>query len=72
METTTINLTFTKITFFDSETEISKSIEVQGKATVKQCKEIIPADSIFITKSTEVDTFEVDTNELMKLRIEQN
>lgn len=68
---TTIELTFTKITFFDSVNEETKSMKEQGKLTVKECKTLIPEGTIFVTKAIEVDTFEVNTDELIALRLEE-
>lgn len=67
---TTINLTFTKITFYNAETEKAETTRVEGKLTVKECKEFLFDGCQFITKSIEVDTFEVNTQELIALRIE--
>lgn len=68
---TTINLTFTKITYFDAVNEETKSMQVQDKLTVKECKAVIPEGSIYVTKVVEEISFEVDTNELLALRLDE-
>ena len=50
--------------------EETKSMKVQDKLTVKECREVIPESSIYVTKVVEETSFEVDTNELLTLRLE--
>lgn len=69
---TEVNLTFTKITFYNAETEKAETVTVQGKLTVKECKEFLFDGCQYITKTVEIDTFKVNTQELMLLRIEEN
>lgn len=71
MHKTTIKITFTKITFFDTVEKVAKFIHVPEKLTVKQSKEFIPTDSKFITKETETDSFEISTELLLELKDEQ-
>jgi len=68
---TSIELTFTNITFYRTESQDIDSIRVQGKLTIKQAKELIPEKTVFVTKEIEKDSFEVDTEELLKLKIEK-
>ena len=68
---TTINLTFTEIRYFNPVNEETKSMKVQGKLTVKKCRTVIPEGSIYIRKIVEEISFEVDTNELLALRLDE-
>lgn len=68
---TTIKISFTKITFFDPIEQVANSINVQGKFTVKESKELIPTDTKFIMKEFDTDTFEVPTDQLLSLRIDE-
>lgn len=69
---TTIELAFTKITFYNAETGQAETTKVQGKLSNKDCKNFLFDGNKFITKEFETDTFEVYTDELLKLRIEEN
>lgn len=68
---TSIELTFTNITFYRTESQDIGSIRNQGKLTIKQAKELIPEKTVFVTKEIEKDSFEVYTEELLKLKIEK-
>jgi len=68
---TSIELTFTNITFYRTESQDIGSIRNQGKLTIKQAKELIPEKTVFVTKEIEKDSFEVDTEELLKLKLEK-
>lgn len=71
MHSTTINITFTKITYFDSTDQTAKFIHVPEKLTVKQCKEHLQDGQKFITKEIETDSFDLPTELLLSLKEEQ-
>ena len=71
MENTIIKQTLTEVTFFDSETEEVKKDLFIGKRTVKECKEFIPANAIYITKEVKETEFELPTEFLLKHKLEK-
>ena len=58
----------TKVTYIDIETKELTTFETVGKLTVKDAKELLPGNTVLVTKISEKQVFEVDTAELLKLK----
>lgn len=66
---TTVTVIQTSITYADMDTNEVVVYNVGGKKTVKECKTLVPENAIFVKKETNKETFEVVTNELLKLKL---
>lgn len=67
---TNVSVFLTEITYADMDTNEVVVYEVGGgKKTVKECKQLIPENAIFIQKETRREKFDVITNELLKLKL---
>lgn len=62
-----IDLSFTEITYFEPTTKEVSTIKVTGKKTVKESKELIPTETIYISKEVLTETIEVSIDELLKI-----
>ena len=62
-----IDITFTEITYFEPITKEETTIKVIGKKTVKESKELIPTETIYISKKVLTETVEVSIDELLKI-----
>ena len=68
---TNIKLVMTEITFYEPETKEVGIKKVSGKKTVKECKDLMYGDDIYISKKLVTEEFEVLTEELLKIKIEK-
>lgn len=68
---TSIKLVVTEITIYEPINKEVQTIKVSGKLTVKECKELIPEDNIYVNKEVVTEEFEVLTEELLKLKLEK-
>lgn len=66
---TNVSVFLTEITYADMDTNEVVVYEVGGKKTVKECKQLIPENAIFVQKETRKEKFDVITNELLKLKL---
>lgn len=66
---TTIYLPSTRITFYNVATGQTETKKVKGELSNKDCKNFLFDGNKFITKEFETETFEVCTDELLKLLI---
>ena len=62
-----IDIVFTEITYFEPTTQEVSTIRVTGKKTVKESKELIPTETIYISKGVLIETVEVSIDELLKI-----
>ena len=62
-----IDISFTEITYFEPTTKEVSTIKVTGKKTVKESKELIPTETIYISKELLTETVEVSIDELLKI-----
>lgn len=58
----------TKVTYIHTETKEITSFETVSKLTVKDAKQLIPSNTVLVTKISEKVSFEVDSEELLKLK----
>ena len=72
MNTTEIKQDFTEVTLFDNEREEIKVETYVGKKTVKEIKDILPENLIYIKKETTVETLLFPTETLLELRNKNN
>ena len=61
------DISFTEITYFEPITKEVSTIKVTGKKTVKESKELIPTETIYISKKVLTEIFEVSIDELLKI-----
>ena len=62
-----IDIAFTEITYFEPIFKEVYIIKVTGKKTVKESKELIPTETIYISKEVLLETIEVSIDELLKI-----
>ena len=62
-----IDIAFTEITYFEPTIKEVSIIIVTGKKTVKESKELIPTETIYISKEVLLETIEVSIDELLKI-----
>ena len=62
-----IDIAFTEITYFEPITKEVSIIKVTGKKTIKESKELIPIETIYISKEVSIETVEVSIDELLKI-----
>lgn len=62
-----IDIAFTEITYFEPTTKEVSTIRVTGKKTAKESKELIPTETIYISKGVLTETVEVSIDELLKI-----
>lgn len=65
---TKVSVYTTKVTYIDIETKELTTFEKVGKLTMKDAKDLIPSYTVLVTKISEKQFFEVDTEELLKLK----
>ena len=62
-----IDLLFTEITYFEPRTKEEYTIKVIGRKPVKESKELIPTETIYISKELLTETIEAFIDELLKI-----
>lgn len=67
--TTQISLTVTTINYFEPIEKETGTLKVNRKVTVKESKELIPTDTIYINKEVSTEEFEVNTEELIAIKL---
>ena len=65
---TKVSVYTTKVTYIDIETKELTTFEKAGKLTVKDAKELLPVNTVLVTKISEKQVFEVDTTALLQLK----
>ena len=65
---TKVSVYTTKVTYIDIETKELTTFEKPGKLTVKDAKELLPTNTVLVTKISEKQVFEVDTDALLELK----